>query len=326
MWYDSVLDFLRFGPARTRAGRTRSVVPRKWRATCKLHLELLEDRTLPSTLTVLNTHDNGDGSLRAVLAAAQPDDTIRFDHHLRGQTITLTSGELVIDKSLDIEGLGANRLTVSGNDASRVFEIAGGVTVEIDDLTIAHGRADNGGGIWNAGGTLTLSHDVIADNQALGAPGSGARGGGVFNQGGTLTVDHSTFSDNQGIGGAGDPGVLGSNGAGGGLWNGRGSTLLVTNSTFTGNQALGGAGGSGQVGGNGNGGGLQQNSSLDGIVAFSRFTDNQAIGGPGGAGGDGGAGDGGGLLNSVPTGATALTVSDCSVRGNQAIGGAGGAG
>jgi hypothetical protein len=126
-----MLDFLKFGPARTWAGRTRRVVPRKWRATCKLHLELLEDRTLPSTLTVLNTDHNGDGSLRAVLAAAQPDDTIRFDHHLRGQTITLTSGELVINKSLDVEGLSANRLTVSGNDASRVIAAAGPITFQI---------------------------------------------------------------------------------------------------------------------------------------------------------------------------------------------------
>jgi hypothetical protein len=66
MWYDSMLDFLKFGPALTRPGRTRSVVPRKWRATCKLHLELLEDRTLPSTLTVLNNLDSGAGSLRGI--------------------------------------------------------------------------------------------------------------------------------------------------------------------------------------------------------------------------------------------------------------------
>src|SRR6516164_2290337 len=88
MWYDWMLDFLRFGPARTRPGRTRSVVPRKWRATCKLHLELLEDRAVPSTLTVLNNLDSGAGSLRDLLAGAHPGDMIQFDHHLAGQTIT----------------------------------------------------------------------------------------------------------------------------------------------------------------------------------------------------------------------------------------------
>src|SRR5438105_15256393 len=76
-------------------------------------LEPLECRALPSTLTVLNNADIGDGSMRAVLAQASSGDTITFDPSLAGQTITLTSGELVIDKSLDIEGLGADQLTVS---------------------------------------------------------------------------------------------------------------------------------------------------------------------------------------------------------------------
>jgi uncharacterized protein (TIGR03118 family) len=147
-----------------------------------LVLEALEDRTLPSTLTVLNNHDNGAGSLRAVLADAHAGDTVRFDHHLSGQTITLTSGELVIDKSLEIDGLGADRLTVSGNDASRVFRISGSTTVvEIDDLTIAHGRATDttagpsglvtlGGGLLNSGAHVTLSGVTFEDNQAIGHP------------------------------------------------------------------------------------------------------------------------------------------------------------
>ena len=79
----------------------RSFVPR---------LELLEDRTLPSTLTVLNNADSGDGSLRAAIIAAQTGDQIVFEQSLQGQTITLTSGELAIAKSLDIEGPGADQL------------------------------------------------------------------------------------------------------------------------------------------------------------------------------------------------------------------------
>src|SRR5262249_952225 len=42
-------------------------------------LEALEDRWLPSTLTVLNNLDSGPGSLRADIAAAQSGDTIVFD-------------------------------------------------------------------------------------------------------------------------------------------------------------------------------------------------------------------------------------------------------
>jgi hypothetical protein len=56
----------------------------------------------------------------------------------------------VIDKSLDIEGLGAKKLAISGNDSSRVLDItAKDVVVTIAGLTLAKGQAgyDYGGGI-----------------------------------------------------------------------------------------------------------------------------------------------------------------------------------
>ena len=87
---------------------------------------LLEDRTLPSTFTVLNLNDSGPGSLRAEVAAANANlgaDTIAFANGLSG-TIRLTSGELLITDSVAINGPGADQLSVSGNNASRVFETA----------------------------------------------------------------------------------------------------------------------------------------------------------------------------------------------------------
>ncbi|HEV3257264.1 MAG TPA: hypothetical protein VG013_10320, partial [Gemmataceae bacterium] len=93
-------------------------------------LEPLEDRSLPNTFTVTNLNDNGPGSLRsAVLAAnAHPGpDVIQFAPRLHG-TILLTSGELAITDGLAIDGPGARQLTVSGNHASRVFDISGGRT------------------------------------------------------------------------------------------------------------------------------------------------------------------------------------------------------
>src|SRR6516165_7279004 len=118
-----------------RPARRPSVVPR---------LLALEDRTLPSTLTVLTTADSGDGSLRAAIAAAQGGDQIVFDPGLQGQTITLTSGQLSISKDLDIEGPGADHLAVSGNHQSRVFDISGGATVTIAGLTISDGQVVGG--------------------------------------------------------------------------------------------------------------------------------------------------------------------------------------
>ncbi len=164
--------------AETRTGRNRRHQPRP---RIRLRLEVLEDRCLPSTLTVLNTNDDGVDSLRADLAAAHSGDTINFDPSLAGRTITLTSGELAISKTLDIEGPGAALLSIDGNKASRVFDISGsGTNVRIANLTIADGLATGttavgpkgpvtlGGGILNTGANVTLANVTLADNQAKG--------------------------------------------------------------------------------------------------------------------------------------------------------------
>src|SRR5436189_4376466 len=86
-------------PSRRPAPQRRSFVPA---------LESLEDRTVLSTLTVLNALDSGAGSLRYAVGHSRDGDTIVFDSGLNGQTITLTSGALVVKNSLDIEGPGAS--------------------------------------------------------------------------------------------------------------------------------------------------------------------------------------------------------------------------
>src|SRR3954454_22697440 len=105
---------------RAPARRERSLRPR---------LDGLEDRIVLSTLTVLNALDKGAGSLRDTITKAKDGDTIVFDPGLAGRTITLTSDQLTIKKSLDIEGPGAGLLAISGNNANRVFDINEGLTV-----------------------------------------------------------------------------------------------------------------------------------------------------------------------------------------------------
>src|SRR5262249_25417647 len=81
---------------------------RKPRPTARLGVEALDDRCLPSTFTVTNLLDSGDGSLRAAVAAANANpgaDSIDFA--VTG-TITLTSGELDITDSVTINGPGAD--------------------------------------------------------------------------------------------------------------------------------------------------------------------------------------------------------------------------
>ena len=94
-----------------------------------------------SPFIVTNASDSGPGSLRQALATASDGDRIQFDPALNGQTITLTSGELLVDKSITIIGPGAGQLSVNGNAASRVFHIGSAKIVTVSGLTITNGAA-----------------------------------------------------------------------------------------------------------------------------------------------------------------------------------------
>jgi hypothetical protein len=235
---------------RGRSATNRRVRPLARRVGLRPTLEQLEDRTVPSTLTVLNNLDSGPGSLRAEIAAASSGDTIVFAASLRHKTITLTSGELAVTNSLDIEGPGANNLAISGNAVSRVFDIGGGVNVTLAGLTITNGLADHGGGILNeAGASLTLTEVSLSTNRAVGGEGEdggngcNGLGGGIDTDGGTsfgvssLTVTGSTIFDNRAQGGEGDEGGRDGQGIGGGLYLAAGGTVSLTKTKIMVNHA-----------------------------------------------------------------------------------------
>jgi hypothetical protein len=288
-----------------------------------------------STFTVLNVQDSGPGSLREAIVAsnaAPGADLIRFAPGARDGTIALTGGQLSITDQLTIDGPGANRLIVSGNDASRVFQIGNGVVVSIDGLTITRGRAvGQGGGILNAG-ALTLSDAVLSDSRAVGVAGVSvivdAFGGGIFNSG-TLTVRHSRFVHNQSLGADGTSALTGSSALGGAITsNGNAvapATATVSNCTFLGNQAVGGAAGAGAS--RAGIGGAISNATGTFTVRQSTFRDNKAVGGlDNGVPGGFGAGAGGAIGNVARFGDATLNVSQSTFLDNEAVGGAAGAG
>ena len=203
-----------------RTSRRRAALPNGQRS--RPHVEALEARCVPSAVTNLN--DAGAGSLRDAIATTPPGGTVDFQSGLSG-TITLTSGELLVNKNLTIAGPGADVITVSGNHAFRVFDIRASVTAAIARLTITDGTNGFGGGVYN-GGTLTVTDSTLSGNAAI------DMGGGIYN-GGTLTVTDSTLSGNSTS--------AASNFGGGGIAN-VAQTMTVTASTFSGNAASFGAG------------------------------------------------------------------------------------
>ena len=188
--------------------------------------------------TVLTVTINSDGpsdacdincSLRDALAAAVSGDTIVFDPSLAGQTIVLTNGEMVIDKSITIDGSGAPGLTIDGDQLNRIFWIASDMTVLLKALTLINGAADTGGGIFNAG-ILTLESCSIFGNVTNNVEGDGGDGGGIFNMGFLTITNTQIMSNSTGPGNLSSAIVTpnGDGGDGGGIFNM--GTLVITNS------------------------------------------------------------------------------------------------
>lgn len=292
-----------------------------------------------ATLTVSNTNDAGAGSLRQAIATANTTaeaDSIQFVAGISGQ-ITLTTGELVIASDMDIRGPGARLVTVSGNDASRVFLIQPGATATIAGLTVANGSVSGGsggaatatGGAGGAGGAggpgLPGAPGAFGVNgTATGGAGGAGRGGGIANLG-VLTLDEVEVRNNAArAGNGGDATASGGDGGPGGAGG---------NSNAANDGGPGGAGGdgggataTGGVGGEAQGGGIYNGGAL--TVLNSTVRNNRALPGnggnataTGGAGGEGGAGGTGGP-GATDIGGTGGTGGRGGVAG--ATGGAGG--
>ena len=183
----------------------RTKLPRTPLKSRRPRLESLERRAMlaADAIEVFNTNDAGEGSLRDAIAQAnanEGEDTIVFRRGVRGE-IELSS-ELIVSDDLVIRGPGAHRLTVSGNDNSRVFR------VDADPSQRFGVPVDESGDPLSI--DVAIHHLTIADGLATDAPGfpptdpSGAPlfpgfgfGGGLYNRGNNVTLVGVDFVDNQ---------------------------------------------------------------------------------------------------------------------------------
>jgi hypothetical protein len=148
------------------------------------------------------------GTTRSVLIATPETAEVIVGQPLSG-TITLHSALPDLSNasgSTEIDGPGASVLTVArsgdpGTPGFRIFTVDAGAQVTLDGLTITAGRALNGGGISNSGGTLMIEACSIVGNADSGY-GQPSSGGGVYNHG-TLAINASTISGNSASRGGG---------------------------------------------------------------------------------------------------------------------------
>jgi len=150
-----------------------------------------------TTRLVTNCNDDGDGSLRAVIAASASGDTVDLSH-LSCSEITLRTGAIAVrTESVTLVGPQSRALAIDGNRADRVFLHYGYNSFRLRDLTIRNGfnRATGFhlgiGGCIASAGYVTLDHSTVTGCYS---GGEGAYGGGIYAY--SLIMSSSTLSHN----------------------------------------------------------------------------------------------------------------------------------
>ncbi len=305
---------------------------------------------------------------------AQEPTTITFASSLAAETIALGSSlvtgpagfanpygqtAFIVGASDDItiDGSSAPGLTIGGGNATRLFVVEGGGTLQLENLTLSGGSAQGGaggsggsGGYGGGGGaglggavlvdgsTFTAQGCTFVNNQVTGGAGGNSGGGFYAGGGGGLGGDGGDGGPGNGIIAGGNGGGLGgggggygngttaNSGGGGGLGGGGGGGGDAGGTARGGgNGGFGGGGGGGGSRGGGNGGFGGGGGNGGGIF----FGGSNVFGGFGGGNGGaiyGGGGGGAGLGGAIFSNGGSLTLTNDTFTANTATGGAGGSG
>jgi hypothetical protein len=228
---------------------------------------LLSNACLTKTVVTDSVDDNGPGSLRFIVAGACPENPVTFAPAI--SKITLTQGEILIGHSMSINGPGANLLTLSGNNNSRIFTVHPGYgstdSINISGVTIRDGLPQEttysygGGGVLIRSGNVSLNGCTITNNtSSLSYYLTG--GGAVDNEGASVVINDCSIVQNQGVSFGGGINTYGS--------------MAIYNSTIAGNTTLG----SGYYG-YGWGGGIYFGSGTIKLINCTVYGNRAVVGG-----------------------------------------------
>lgn len=132
-------------------------MPAAWATTYVV--DTANDTTTPGKTTLRQAVFEANGSANNI---------VQFDASLNGSTITLSQGEISVNQPMYIIGPGADKLTISGNDASRIFVITAPTSTpiifQLSGLTVTHGKCS---GICKAGAIYAKNVSLTVQNAVL---------------------------------------------------------------------------------------------------------------------------------------------------------------
>ena len=270
------------------------------------------DGTLQAIPTTINSGSGAWQKLKEAVQTLPEGSTITINGTITatkdGSGETANWGEILIDKNLTIKGktgAGSDKLdansSVLGADAHRIFNVANGKTLTLQNLTLKNGQCsgstENGGAVSTKGGSVEMTLCTLIGNTAN-------RGGAVYAEKDGSTAAAVTLKGCT-IGGTetgnANAANTGSDREGGGIYIGEGCTLILEDSgatgcTVKGNNALRGGGiyvaGTAEIKGTSKilnntadhfGGGIHSEGTLtlsgDALIKGNSASDHSALGG-----------------------------------------------
>ena len=141
--------------------------------------------------------------LQNAVKVADPNSTITIDGKIEASSGN--SGEIVIDKTLTIEGKpGPDEDILDANGLSRIFKVKEGKTLTLKNLTLTGGKATGTGDAGSGGAiyakdasTVNIENCIITGNEA------DTNGGGLNVEGTPTTITNCTFTGNTAKNGGG---------------------------------------------------------------------------------------------------------------------------
>ena len=128
---------------------------------------------------------DGDGNFTELQNSIDSSGTV-----IMSKDYTRVEGESTLSITKDVTLLGNNQ-KIDGNNLGGIFNVNSGCTLTLMGVTLINGNAENGGAIYNNGGTLTIVNSNFLNNTAT------KSGGAIYNDGGSMTVTGSTFDGND---------------------------------------------------------------------------------------------------------------------------------